>query len=65
MYLCPHTGEDLSAGDRKRAQVEQCKGWWEEQAAHKAALQAAQQQAEQAYAELARYQVRDTLRDST
>ncbi|KAJ9504974.1 hypothetical protein QJQ45_030463 [Haematococcus lacustris] len=49
-------GEDLSAGDRKKAQNEQAKQWWEEQAAHKAALKAAQQEAEQAYAELARYQ---------
>jgi hypothetical protein len=31
--------------------------WWEEQAAHKAALKAAQAEAEAAYAELARYQV--------
>lgn len=31
--------------------------WWEEQAAHKAAIKAAQKEAEAAYAELARYQV--------
>uniref|UniRef100_A0A7S0S1F6 Uncharacterized protein n=1 Tax=Chlamydomonas leiostraca TaxID=1034604 RepID=A0A7S0S1F6_9CHLO len=49
-------GEDLSAADRKRAQMEQSKQWWEEQAAHKAALKAAQAEAEAAYAELARYQ---------
>ncbi len=49
-------GEDLSAGDRKRAQIEQSKQWWEEQAAHKAALKAAQAEAEAAFAELARYQ---------
>ncbi len=38
-------------------QLEQSKSWWEEQAAHKAALKAAQHEAEQAFAELTRYQV--------
>ncbi len=51
-------GEDLSAADRKREQMAQAKGWWEEQAAHKAALRAAQKEAELAYGELMRYQVR-------
>lgn len=36
----------------------QSKAWYEEQAAHKAALRAAQKEAEQAYAELTRYQAR-------
>mmetsp|Transcript_10904 Transcript_10904/g.18922 ORF Transcript_10904/g.18922 Transcript_10904/m.18922 type:complete len:368 (+) Transcript_10904:113-1216(+) len=49
-------GEDLTAGDRKREQMAQSRAWYEEQAAHKAALRAAQQEAEQAYAELTRYQ---------
>lgn len=38
-------------------QLEQSKAWWEEQAANKAALRAAQHEAEQAFAELTRYQV--------
>ena len=54
-------GEDLSAADRKRAQIEQNKAWFEEQAAHKAALKAAQAEAEAAHAELLRYQVCDCV----
>lgn len=49
-------GEDLAAGDRKREQMAQSKAWWEEQAAHKAAVRAAQKEAELAYGELMRYQ---------
>ncbi|KAF5829712.1 RIB43A-domain-containing protein [Dunaliella salina] len=49
-------GEDLSAGSRKQMQLEQSKAWWEEQAAQKAAVRAAQHEAEQAFAELTRYQ---------
>jgi hypothetical protein len=45
------------AGSRKQMQLDQSKAWWEEQAANKAAVQAAQKEAEQAYAELTRYQV--------
>lgn len=49
-------GEDLSAGDRKAAQMEQARRWWEEQGAQKAAMLAAEKEAEQAHAELMRYQ---------
>mmetsp|Transcript_39826 Transcript_39826/g.88539 ORF Transcript_39826/g.88539 Transcript_39826/m.88539 type:complete len:368 (-) Transcript_39826:472-1575(-) len=49
-------GEDLSAGDRKAAQIEQAKTWWETQAAQKAAMKAAEAEQEQAYAELTKYQ---------
>lgn len=49
-------GEDLSAGDRKAAQHDQAKSWWEEQAAQKAALKAAEAEAEAAHAELVKYQ---------
>jgi hypothetical protein len=56
----PHTqvfqGEDLSAGDRKVAQMEQSRRWWEEQSAHRAAVRSAQQAAEAAYGELVKYQ---------
>ena len=45
------------AGSRKQMQLDQSKAWWEEQAANKAAVQAAQKEAEQAYAELTRYLV--------
>lgn len=38
-------------------QLDQSKAWWEEQAASKAAVKAAQHEAEQAFAELTRYQV--------
>lgn len=56
--MSPRTiqGEDLSAADRKQEQMSQCKSWWEEQAAHKAALKAAQADADKAFAELVRYQ---------
>lgn len=49
-------GEDLSAGDRKAAQLEQSRIWWEEQAAQKAAMKAAEKESDMAYGELARYQ---------
>lgn len=49
-------GEDLSAGDRKAAQLEQAKNWWEEQAAQKAAMKAAEKESDMAYAELIKYQ---------
>jgi hypothetical protein len=45
-------------------QLEQSKAWWEEQAAQKAAVRAAQQEAEQAYAELTRFQVRSKILDN-
>lgn len=31
-------GEDLSAADRAKAQMAQCKDWWDQQAMEKAAL---------------------------
>lgn len=40
------------AGDRKAAQIEQARSWWEEQAAQKAAMRAAEAEAEMAQAEL-------------
>lgn len=46
----------LQAGDRKAAQIEQAKNWWETQAAEKAAKKAAEAEAELAHAELVRYQ---------
>jgi hypothetical protein len=49
-------GEDLSAGDRKTAQIDQAKAWWEEQASQKAAMKAAEAEAEMAHAELVKYQ---------
>jgi len=49
-------GEDLTAGDRKAAQIEQAKGWWETQAAERAAQKAAEAEAELAHSELVRYQ---------
>eukprot|EP00798_Chlamydomonas_sp_ICE-L_P013944 gene13944-19880_t len=48
-------GEDLSAGDRKAAQLEQARNWWEEQAAQKAAQKAAEKESDMAYAELTKY----------
>ena len=44
------------AGDRKKAQLGQAKSWWEEQAAQKAAMKAAESQAEMAMSELVKYQ---------
>ncbi|KAG2499975.1 hypothetical protein HYH03_002260 [Edaphochlamys debaryana] len=49
-------GEDLSAGDRKKAQIEQNVDWWAEQTAIKEALNAAEKEAENAHAELIKYQ---------
>ncbi|KAG1662676.1 hypothetical protein FOA52_014602 [Chlamydomonas sp. UWO 241] len=49
-------GEDLSAGDRKKAQMEQAKAWWDEQAAHKAAARAAECEATMAHDEFVKYQ---------
>lgn len=49
-------GEDLSAGDRKAAQIDQARTWWETQAAQKAAMKAAEAEAEMAQAELIKYQ---------
>jgi hypothetical protein len=51
-------GEDLSAGDRKAAQMAQAAAWWAGQAGHKAALRAAQAAAEAAHGDLIKYQVR-------
>ncbi|KAG2450209.1 hypothetical protein HYH02_000310 [Chlamydomonas schloesseri] len=49
-------GEDLTAGDRKKAQIEQSVNWWAEQTAIKDALRAAEKEAETAHAELVKYQ---------
>ena len=46
----------MQAGDRKAAQLDQAKSWWEEQAAQKAAMKAAEAEAEMAAAELVKYQ---------
>ncbi|GLI69089.1 hypothetical protein VaNZ11_013634 [Volvox africanus] len=49
-------GEDLTVGDRKTAQIDQCVEWWAEQTAIKEALRAAEKEAETAHAELVKYQ---------
>ncbi|GFR41104.1 hypothetical protein Agub_g1749 [Astrephomene gubernaculifera] len=49
-------GEDLTAGDRKDAQIQQCVDWWAEQTAIKEAVTAAEREAELAHAELVKYQ---------
>lgn len=49
-------GEDLSAGDRRKAQIQQNTGWWAEQTAIREAIGGAEREAEQAHAELVKYQ---------
>mmetsp|Transcript_32571 Transcript_32571/g.97196 ORF Transcript_32571/g.97196 Transcript_32571/m.97196 type:complete len:368 (-) Transcript_32571:452-1555(-) len=49
-------GEDLSAGDRKKAQRAQAAEWWAEQAALKAGSKAAEAEAQMAHDEFVRYQ---------
>ncbi|KAG1678252.1 hypothetical protein FOA52_013872 [Chlamydomonas sp. UWO 241] len=51
-----YTGEDLSAGDRKAAQIEQAQRWWGDAASHKAAMARAEAEETMAHAELVKYQ---------
>ena len=53
---CSFSHACVQAGDRKAAQLDQAKSWWEEQAAQKAAMKAAEAEAEMAAAELVKYQ---------
>lgn len=49
-------GEDLTAADRCRAQEGQCRTWWQQQQVEKGENMAQEQQIEEAWADLMRYQ---------